>query len=441
VGSEFSAWSNTASATTNDIPPAEPTGLNATAVSDSQINLNWVDQAGNEDGYRLEWILAGGNWNQIPDLPANTTSYSHTGLSASTGYAYRVFAFNQEGDSPGSTSAEAVTDDPPPFVEYVAQGQSNSEGSVSGSYTNTHDDDSSVQSITEQQSGGNPRKRRSSLSHTWTFNIVAGNSTTLTANAWSNGSSDGDDFLFAYSTDGSNWSNAFVVSSTSTGNTQSAGLPGGISGTVYVRVTDTDNSQSNSATDTVSVDQLVILVDNTPVTPPAAPSGLGASAIAYNQIDLVWSDNASDETGYRVTRSTGSGYSVVATLGSNANSYSDTTVVELTSYSYLVVALKGATVSSPSNFASTTTPAEPTGGAILLSASGFKVKGKQQVDLSWSGSSASNVDIKRDGSLIATISNDGFYSDNIGAKGGATYQYELCDAGTSNCSSTVTVIF
>ncbi|MCP4045046.1 MAG: hypothetical protein GY732_03555 [Gammaproteobacteria bacterium] len=61
--------------------------------------------------------------------------------------------------------------------------------------------------------------------------------------------------------------------------------------------------------------------------------------------------------------------------------------------------------------------------------------------ITWSGSSATNVDIYRDGSLKATTTNDGAYTDNIGAKGGATYQYELCDAGTANCSNTETVVF
>jgi hypothetical protein len=79
-------------------------------------------------------------------------------------------------------------------------------------------------------------------------------------------------------------------------------------------------------------------------------------------------------------------------------------------------------------------------GAITLSANGFKVKGKQEVDLTWSGSSATNVDIYRDTFKITTA-NDGFYNDNIGAKGGATYLYKVCDAGTSNCSNTVTVVF
>jgi M6 family metalloprotease-like protein len=441
-GADLSGWSNTASATTFDIAPAAPTGLNASAVSDSRINLNWVDRAGNESAYRVERSANGtGGWAPIANLGANSTSYSNTNLAASTEYFYRVFASNSAGDSVESNTASATTDAPPPFVDYTAQSQLTSEGTVSGGIGNTHFDDNSMQTITEQQSGGKPSNRRSSLSHRWTFNNLApGTSITLTANAWSGGSSDYDSFLFQYSTDGSTYSDAFEVSSTSPGNQQSAMLPSNLSGTVYVRVLDTDNVQGNSAQDTVSVDYLVIRVDNTPVTPPAAPTALNANAVAYNQVDLSWSDNASDETGYEVQRApSGGSFTTIDTLGSGETGFSDTSVSPLTTYDYRVRALKGGTASGFSNVASTTTPDQPV-GAITLSANGFKVKGKQEVDLSWSGANAANVDVHRD-TQVTTTANDGFYNDNIGAKGGATYLYKVCDAGTSNCSNTVTVVF
>ena len=102
--------------------------------------------------------------------------------------------------------------------------------------------------------------------------------------------------------------------------------------------------------------------------------------------------------------------------------------------------MRGTTPSSFSNVAAATTPAQPS-GSINLSATGFKVKGFQKVDLTWSGATGPNVDIRRNGSLIATTTNDGFYNDNIGVKGTATYQYAVCNAGTAVCSTTVTVVF
>ena len=423
------------------VEPLAPSGLSAIATSSSNIALNWADNSDNETTFRIERSLNGSTgWSTVESVGSNVTTYGDSGLAASTEYFYRVAANNSVGDSPFSNTSSATTQSPPAFVDYLASSQSTTEGSVTGGYINTHTDNGSVQAITETANGGNPRRRRSSLSHTWVFSVASGNSMTLTANAWSSGSNDNDNFQFQWSTDNASYNNAFVVSSTSTGNSQSAVLPSNLSGTVYVRVIDTDNTQGNSALDTVSIDYLVIRADNIPVTPPVAPSGLTANAVAYNQIDLSWADNANDETAYEIQRANGGSFATIATLSANATSYSDSGVRPMQTYDYRVLAVKGATTSTFSNTSSATTPDQPV-GSISLSANGFKVKGRQQVDLSWSGSSATNVDIRRDGSLIATEANDGFHNDNIGAKGGAAYQYEICDAGTSNCSNTVNVVF
>lgn len=82
-----------------------------------------------------------------------------------------------------------------------------------------------------------------------------------------------------------------------------------------------------------------------------------------------------------------------------------------------------------------------TGAPISLTASGYKVKGRHHVDLAWSGATSTDVDIYRDGGLIATTANDGEYTDATNNRGGATYTYQVCEAGTSTCSDTVTVVF
>lgn len=79
------------------------------------------------------------------------------------------------------------------------------------------------------------------------------------------------------------------------------------------------------------------------------------------------------------------------------------------------------------------------GGNVTLSAFGYKVKGVHHADLSWSGATSSNVDIYRNGSMVATTANDGAFTDNIGNKGNAYYTYQVCEAGTSTCSGEVTV--
>ena len=76
-----------------------------------------------------------------------------------------------------------------------------------------------------------------------------------------------------------------------------------------------------------------------------------------------------------------------------------------------------------------------------LSASGYKVKGSRRVDLSWSGASAT-IDVYRNNvRIVAGTANDGFHTDNLGGKGGGTYTYRVCHAGTTTCSNNSTVTF
>lgn len=78
---------------------------------------------------------------------------------------------------------------------------------------------------------------------------------------------------------------------------------------------------------------------------------------------------------------------------------------------------------------------------ITLSATGYKVRGVQHADLSWEGAGSTNVDVYRDGALITTTANDDFYTDDIGQRGPGNYEYQVCEADTSTCSNTATVVF
>jgi len=81
----------------------------------------------------------------------------------------------------------------------------------------------------------------------------------------------------------------------------------------------------------------------------------------------------------------------------------------------------------------------PVGGDITADASAYRAKGKNKVDVTWSGASTSSVDIYRNGSLRTTTSNDGAYTDSFRTYG--SFTYKVCDQGTDNCSSEVTVNF
>ena len=86
-------------------------------------------------------------------------------------------------------------------------------------------------------------------------------------------------------------------------------------------------------------------------------------------------------------------------------------------------------------------PPPPPPSPISLSANGYKVKGNQRVDLTWSGAGSANVDVFRNNVKITTTANDGAYTDAINKKGSGTYTYRVCEAGTSTCSNNSTVVF
>jgi predicted secreted protein len=130
-----SDYSNTVSATTYapPLPPAAPSNLVAAAASYNQINLTWNDNSANEDGFKVERCTGPGcaDFAQIATVGADVTSYSNTGLSASTSYSYRVRAYNEGGDSDYSNPASATTAEPPAGAKlYLGSSTSGTAGGV-----------------------------------------------------------------------------------------------------------------------------------------------------------------------------------------------------------------------------------------------------------------------------------------------------------------------
>lgn len=96
-----SDYSNEISVGLTVYAPAAPTGLNATAISSSQINLSWKDNASNENNYTVEYKQGNtGNWATLTsNLAVNSTAYSANQLEAGATYFFRVKATNVGGSS------------------------------------------------------------------------------------------------------------------------------------------------------------------------------------------------------------------------------------------------------------------------------------------------------------------------------------------------------
>ncbi len=94
-------------------------------------------------------------------------------------------------------------------------------------------------------------------------------------------------------------------------------------------------------------------------TLPAAPTGLTATVASTTQINLSWTDNANNETAYKVERSTdNSTWTVLsAALAANTAGYSSTGLAAGTRYYYRVSAINATGSSGYSNVAYAATPA------------------------------------------------------------------------------------
>jgi chitodextrinase len=100
-----SSQSSAASVTTPDtVAPSTPTGLTATAASDTQVNLSWTASTDNVavTGYK---IYRGGT--QIGT--STTTSYSDTTCTSATTYSYTVSAYDAAGNNSSQSSAASAT--------------------------------------------------------------------------------------------------------------------------------------------------------------------------------------------------------------------------------------------------------------------------------------------------------------------------------------------
>jgi uncharacterized repeat protein (TIGR02543 family) len=75
----------------------------------AQLSLTWTDTSTNEDGFTLERKTgSAGAYGQLASLPAGTTGYVDTTVTAGTTYCYRVRAYNSAGDSAYSNEACAT---------------------------------------------------------------------------------------------------------------------------------------------------------------------------------------------------------------------------------------------------------------------------------------------------------------------------------------------
>src|SRR5439155_7819721 len=144
--------------------------------------------------------------------------------------------------------------------------------------------------------------------------------------------------------------------------------PGLADNTYYYQVLATKDGGTSRASNTASV---VVLT-----TPPPAPSPASVVPSSSSSVNIYWSDNSANETGFRVERSSDGGGSW--TLGPNLTSWSDGGLPSEQAVCYNVIAFNSLG-DSPASNACATPPAAPT-----LSASPGDAGA---IDLTWADNS------------------------------------------------------
>ncbi|MGC9455659.1 MAG: fibronectin type III domain-containing protein, partial [Phycisphaerae bacterium] len=320
-------------------PPAAPTNLTATAVSSTQIDLDWDDNSEPDlDHYNIHRSTTSRVKGNPSDFYTTCTpsNYSDMAVSAGTTYYYKVLAVDTAGDESDPSNEASATpagDTTPP-----AAPTNLSASVVSGSQIDLDWDDN-----TEGDLDG--------------YNVYRDTSSGVPVDAG---------YQIATGVASSSYSDTTVDDQT----------------TYYYVVTAVDTASNESA---ASNEASATTPDE---TPPAAPTNLTATGVSQSQIDLDWDDSPEpDWSHYNVYRDTSSGFTcdVNTLLVSNVtgSAYSDLSLPMSTTYYYKVTAVDTSyNESGASNEASATTLGDTTPPAAPTNLSATAVS-YDQIDLDW----------------------------------------------------------
>jgi titin len=395
--------------------PAAPSGLTATAVSSTEIDLAWTDHSAAASFYAIEQSPDGTTWHQVGTVGNTSTSFVAPGpFAGTTTYSFRVRAYALTGGYSTYTTPASANTPAFPGQPVLASATAVSDASVTLTWTDPAGEtgfrvERSSDGGTNWTTAGTVAAGVTTFTDaglpevtTYTYRVVATNGegdsapsatrtvTTLPAApsgltatavspteidlAWTDHSTSSYYYAIDQSTDGATWQQVGTAYGT-TAATFSAPGPFDGATTYYFRV------RACSFNGSSSVPSAVATVE-TPAF-PGQPSLTSATALSETAVSLAWTDPAG-EAGFRVERSINGGgtWTVAATLPAGVTTITDTGLAELTSYLYRVVSTNSVGDSAPSGTRSVSTLlAAPTDLTATFVSGG-------RIDLAWTDHSA-----------------------------------------------------
>ncbi len=184
----------------------------------------------------------------------------------------------------------------------------------------------------------------------------------------------------------------------------------------------------------LSIDSGGFLIDSINVSDdglPLAPTSLAASTVSTSQINLSWTDNSYNETGFKIERKTGAGgtYAQIATLGANVSSYNNGDLASNTQYYYRVRATNAAGNSGYSNEANATTFNAAPSVRLTAPANGSTYTAPASITLTANASDS-------DGTIIKVEFFQGTTKLGEDTNGADGYSYNWTDIGAGTYSLT-----
>jgi len=239
-------------------PIADFSGTPTTGVA--PLTVDFTDASTGATSW--DWDFGDGAGTSTMQNPSYT--YNDPGC-----YTVALTATNACGSDIETKIDYICVDSTPPVVKAYANADIQVTGTVSGDFTNTFSSDNVYETISEVEYTGHPRKRYSYLEHKWTVNVgTGGDNMTFYVESYRPNNADGDDFVFAYSTDDATYYDMFAVAN-ATEQVYFYNMPAGLTGTVYIRVLDTDRSWENTSLDPIYIDEMYIQYGSEPGPPVA----------------------------------------------------------------------------------------------------------------------------------------------------------------------------